>query len=369
MMAPMKKIGIRFLMALCAVALAGAAWACGEESGSRISPPAVGSISTPTTLPKTTATMTYTTPVETSSVPQNLSQTTPAASEGLDGLLAGFSVEREYAHIEELASDAYQGRKTGSAGASAAAGYISDHFSALGLEPWSELGLPGYGHAFTGAGLSDQNVIGVIRGTAPAAEAQFIILAAHHDHLGVSAAGAVFNGADDNAAGVAALIEAATIIRGSGLQPRQNIVLCSFSGEEQGQYGSQALGALITDSGLADRVMMINIDGIGATGGSYFGVWDEGAVNAAPVVAALQTAGALLGEQVVEEGTDIGSDAQSFDWQFGIPAVTVDWNWGQDETAFHPYYHTVDDDAVYINKTALSSATRVAIAGLWLLSN
>ena len=364
----MKNICLKLLVALGIAACPAVLWACAGESGSRISPPAGGSIA-PRGAGENDPYGDRSRAGGNRHLPGNDNSLTAPDTTGLDAVLAGFSVEREYAHIAELASDAYQGRLTGSAGARAAEAYISDNFSALGLAPWSELGLTGYGESFTQAGLADQNVIGVMRGSAPAAQAQFIVLAAHHDHLGISPSGAVFNGADDNAAGVAALIEAATIIRQSGLRPRQNIVFCSFSGEEEGDYGSEALGALIATSGLADRVAMINIDGIGATGGSYFGVWDEGALNAAPVVKALQTAGALLGEQVVEEGTDIGSDAQSFDWQYGIPAVTVDWNWGQDESTFHPYYHTVDDDTVYISKNALSSATRVAITGLWLLAN
>lgn len=279
-----------------------------------------------------------------------------------DALLAQFSLERILGDITELASDEYRGRKTGSAGAEAAAAYIISRFSSLGLEPWPALGPSSYKQHFALGGQEDDNIIGIIPGTGPG----YIILAAHYDHLGVSADGQVYNGADDNAAGVAAIMEAARVIRGSGMKPSRSIVFCAFSGEEQGQFGAQALGALITSSGLAGSVEMINIDGIGATGGSYFGVWDEGALNAAPLVSALELAGEHLGIPVKEEGTDIGSDAQPFDWQFGIPAVTVDWSWGQDETAFHPYYHTVNDDPQYISRDALAQATRVAITGLWL---
>lgn len=279
-----------------------------------------------------------------------------------DSILALFSPERELGDIAELASDKYLGRKTGSAGAEAAAAYIATRFSSLGLEPWSALGLDSYRQSFTLGGVADDNLIGVIPGTGSG----YVIIAAHYDHLGVSADGQVYNGADDNAAGVAAVLEAARVVRDSRMKPRRGIVFCAFSGEEQGQYGAQALGALISSKGLEASVEMINIDGIGATGGSYFGVWDEGAANAAPVVSALKLAGNHLGIAVREEGTDIGSDAQPFDWQFGIPAVTVDWDWGQDESAFHPYYHTVNDDPQHISPEALAQATRVAITGLWL---
>lgn len=268
------------------------------------------------------------------------------------------------AWIAELASDRYEGRRTGSAGARAAASYISSQFMSLGLIPWPAVSPGSYQQHFAVAGLEGDNVIGVIPGTDPGGS--YVILAGHYDHLGLDPSGQAFNGADDNAAGVAALLETARIIKQLGLTPGKTIVFCAFSGEEQGEYGARALGSAITSAGLAGNVEMINIDGIGATGGSYFGVWDEGAAEAAPLVRTLQQAGQYLQTTVREEGTDIGSDAQPFNWQFGIPAVTVDWDWGSDPSTFHPYYHTIYDDADKIDSVALERATKVAMAGLWL---
>lgn len=282
----------------------------------------------------------------------------------IDAILSQYSPDRQFAHLQTLSSDSYQGRRAGTAGAEAAADYISTQFSGLGLAPWSALGLGSYSQPFTAAGLDSANIIGVLPGSNP--NGPFIILAAHYDHLGVDANGAVFNGADDNAAGVAALLETARIFQNLNLKTSKTVVFCAFSGEEQGQLGAAALGQLITNAGLAGSVEMINIDGIGATGGSYFGVWDEGNPDAAPLVAALLESGRYLGIPVREEGTDIGSDAQTFDWQFGIPAVTVDWNWGNDTYAFHPYYHTIYDDPENIDRPVLANATKVAIVGLWI---
>lgn len=283
--------------------------------------------------------------------------------EEINEILTEYSVDRQFAHINKLASDSYQGRLSGSAGARAAADYISAKFSQLGLKPWTAAGLGSFKQPFAVAGVSSENIIGVLPGKNPGA---FIILGAHYDHLGVDASGAVYNGADDNAAGVAALLEAAEILDNLGLTPQKNIIFCAFSGEEQGQLGATALGQRLTEAGLAASVEMINIDGIGATGGNYFGIWDEGSTAAAPIVNALKEAGLLLGVPVREEGTDIGSDAQPFDWKFGIPAVTVDWHWGKDTYAYHPYYHSVSDDADKISRPALSQATKVSIVGLWI---
>ncbi|MBE0429774.1 MAG: M20/M25/M40 family metallo-hydrolase [Thermoleophilia bacterium] len=339
------------MVILVGVVASGAA-GCGGERGSRMvtmEPPQIPASET------VSAAAAYRLPASPSTAEKSTDRL-------LGPVLAAYSLERQFAHIEELASDRYQGRRTGSAGARAAASYISAEFATLGLKPWSEIGLDGFSHNFSLGGFSDDNIIGVLPGTGSG----YVILAAHYDHLGIDSSGSVFNGADDNAAGVAAMLEAARIISQTGMHPVKNVVFCAFSGEEQGQLGASALGALISSRGLAGSVEMINIDGIGAVGGSYFGIWDQGAVNTGPLVASLREAADRLGAPVREEGTDVGSDARPFVWQFGIAAVTVDWHWGTDESEFHPYYHTVDDTPEKINQDVLAQASKVAIGGLWL---
>jgi hypothetical protein len=282
----------------------------------------------------------------------------------IEAILAAYSFEQEFSHLVELASDKYKGRRAGDAGARAAADYIFRQFSNVGLKPWVAAGLGSYTQHFSIGEIDSDNIIGMIPGTSP--QESYIILGAHYDHLGLDVNGNVFNGADDNAAGVAAMLEAARIFQRLNLKPKKTIVFCAFSGEEEKSLGAISLGQLLVSKGLAQNTEIINIDGIGATGGSYFGVWDEGTPAAAPLVQALKSAGHYLGTPVKEEGTDIGSDAQSLAWQFHIPAVTVDWSWGQDESFFHPYYHTIYDDADKIDKNVLAKATKVAIIGLWL---
>lgn len=285
-------------------------------------------------------------------------------SRDMSRLLSALDIDRESTHLYTLAADEYQGRETGTAGARAAAAYISGQFASLGLEPWTAVGLQSYSHPFTASGVSDVNIIGTIPGSDPASG--YVILAAHYDHLGLDGNGNAFNGADDNAAGVAAVIESASVFRQTGIRTKKTIVFCVFSGEEIDQLGSTALGRQIVSAGLGNSVEMINIDGIGATGGGYFGVWDEGFAGAAPIVEAINQAGQALGIPVVEEGTDIGSDAQPFDWQFSIPAVTVDWDWGSDPSVWHPYYHTIYDDPANIDQNVFAQATKMALVSTWL---
>ena len=281
-----------------------------------------------------------------------------------DELLAAYSLDSEFSYLTTVASSTYQGRRTGSAGARAAAAYIASEFSKLGLSPWTDAGLTTYLQHFTASGLESDNVVGILPGATTSGS--YVIIGSHYDHLGLDSNGRPFNGADDNAAGVAAVLEMARIFQQTGIRPAKTIVFCAFSGEEEGTLGSAALGRQLVNAGLDRNVEMINIDGIGATGGSYFGVWDEGAANAAPLVATLEQAGQMLGTPVRAEGTDIGSDAQPFDWMYSIPAVTVDWSWGDDPSPWHPYYHTIYDTPDKINQAVLTQATKVALLGLWL---
>ena len=279
-------------------------------------------------------------------------------------LLGAYSLDSEFSWLTAVASSNYQGRKAGSAGARAAAAYIASQFSQLGLSPWKDAGLGDYLEPFSSGGLESDNVIGILPGSTN--PGSYVIIGSHYDHLGLDSSGRPFNGADDNAAGVAAVLEMARIFQQTGIRPAKTVVFCAFSAEEEGMLGSAALGRQLVNAGLDKKTEMINIDGIGATGGSYFEVWDEGAANAAPLVNTMQTADQLLGTPVEAAGTDIGSDAQPFDWDYSIPAVTVDWSWGQDPSPWHPYYHTIYDTPDKIDKTVLAQATRIALVGFWL---
>jgi hypothetical protein len=82
-----------------------------------------------------------------------------------------------------------------------------------------------------------RNVIGMIRGSDPALRDEAIVLGAHLDHLGRSG-DTVYPGADDNASGVAALLEIAKAFAASGHPPRRTIVFAFWTGEEEGHLGS-----------------------------------------------------------------------------------------------------------------------------------
>jgi hypothetical protein len=82
-----------------------------------------------------------------------------------------------------------------------------------------------------------RNVIGSIRGSDPALRDEAIIIGAHMDHLGRSG-DTVYPGADDNASGVAALLEIARAFAASGHAPRRTMIFAFWTGEEEGHLGS-----------------------------------------------------------------------------------------------------------------------------------
>lgn len=83
-----------------------------------------------------------------------------------------------------------------------------------------------------------KNVIGILPGTN---RDEVVILSAHYDHLGLTreASDKVFNGANDNASGVASVLEAAQLIKGLGVTPKRTLVFMAFFGEERGLLGSR----------------------------------------------------------------------------------------------------------------------------------
>lgn len=154
-----------------------------------------------------------------------------------------------------IASDSLMGRRTGSEGAYKAARYISSEFSRIGLAAadgstrpvayqqffdFSEHALDSSKHEQTHA----MNVAGFIRGSDPKLRDQYVVLGAHYDHLGMGgpfaldSVHAIHYGADDNGSGTTGLLEIAEHLAQTHARPKRSILFLSFSGEEEGLFGS-----------------------------------------------------------------------------------------------------------------------------------
>lgn len=100
--------------------------------------------------------------------------------------------------------------------------------------------------AVTRTQVESQNVAGLLRGSDPARRDEFVVLSAHLDHVGVGApvnGDAIYNGAMDNASGIAAILEVAARLRASGERPARSLLFLAVTGEEKGELGSRYFAA------------------------------------------------------------------------------------------------------------------------------
>jgi hypothetical protein len=169
------------------------------------------------------------------------------------------------AHEHFLASDALQGRGSATANELLAAEYIASELEQYGIKPGAGTGyiqtvqadvdlakLPldkmpaqtsrAFKNAVQDGKLTTRNVIGVLPGSDPKLKKQVILLSAHMDHMGVIPEEAlngdsIFNGADDDASGVAAVLELARSLAGS--KPKRTVMFVLFGSEELGGYGAK----------------------------------------------------------------------------------------------------------------------------------
>ena len=166
--------------------------------------------------------------------------------EALAYLAPVFSKDRMLSHINFLASKDLKGRGLGTAELDKAADYIADLYKKYGLKPIDDSYFQEFKYKFKDKGkLKLRNVIGIILGTDSELKESPVVLSAHYDHLGLGwpdvhpgDEGKIHFGADDNASGVAILLEIAKSL-GKSFKPKRTIIFAAFTGEEAGLIGSR----------------------------------------------------------------------------------------------------------------------------------
>jgi len=139
--------------------------------------------------------------------------------------------------VETLSLDSYEGRKTGTKGAEMARAYLTGRLLEIGLKPYP--GMNSYEQPFEfkgrngGAAIQGKNLIAYVPGKTD----NVIVISAHYDHIGVIN-NEVFNGADDNASGVAGLLQFAKYF--SKNKPNNTLIFALFDAEEMGLQGAKA---------------------------------------------------------------------------------------------------------------------------------
>jgi aminopeptidase YwaD len=168
-------------------------------------------------------------------------------------------------HVYYLASDSLLGRGFGTPQGIQAAGYIAGQFRKAGLEPLNGSYLHPFVYRKGILNITGNNVVGVIPGSDPALKDEYIVLGAHFDHLGWKIEGrdtVVYNGADDNASGSAAIIEIGRNLAESRSSLGRSVAIVAFDGEESGLVGS---GFFLQDSVLppCKIKLMFSLDMVG----------------------------------------------------------------------------------------------------------
>ncbi|WP_395673256.1 M28 family peptidase [Inquilinus sp.] len=241
--------------------------------------------------------------------------------------------------VRVLSADDMEGRGTGTPGIEKARAYLTDRFRQVGIRPFGATYDQAYsGRSRRGAEVSGTNLVGYLPGTGP--EQRYLVVTAHYDHLGIRD-GRIYNGADDNASGTAALLALAEYL---GQHPtRHPVIFAAFSGEELGMMGSEGF-VRTPPVPLSAIAVNINMDMVSRSAGNeinVLGTWHYPFLR--PWLEPLSgRAGApkmVFGHDAPEPKKDdwtLRSDHAPFH-QAGIPFVTF----GSND---HPDYHRPTDD-------------------------
>ena len=138
-------------------------------------------------------------------------------------------------HIKILSSDAFEGRRTGTLGAEKAKEHIIKKLKTFeNIQPLTEAYQQPFSFTTREKEYKGVNILGVIKGTQNPEE--HIVISAHYDHEGIKN-NQIYNGADDDASGVAALFAFAEYFEKH--PPKHSVILAAFDGEELGLAGSR----------------------------------------------------------------------------------------------------------------------------------
>lgn len=316
-------------------------------------------VSSPMTIAITDATSSHQVQSNSKSTLTVLSKPLLKRTHALAELPPVFSQTRMMNDIAFLAAEDMKGRGLGSKELDRAAEYIANEFEKAGLQPAGDHGL-GYLQQWTadvgkppGKTLL-KNVIGVLPGVNEKFSKESIIISAHYDHLGLGwpdvhtgDEGKVHPGADDNASGVAVMLELARQIVHKW-QPQRSIIFIAFTGEESKHKGStyyvNSKHRYPTDKVFA----VLNLDTVGRLGKQPVTVFGTG--SATELIHVFRGAGFVTGVNVNAVNKDFGASDQKPFLEAGIPAVQL-------FASAHADFHRPTD---VIDKIDSAGLTRVA---------
>ena len=261
--------------------------------------------------------------------------------------------EKMLGHIRLLTASEMEGRGNGSEGLARAVNWLRDRFTEMGLEPAAPDGSFIDRWSVTndqGESLKLENVLGMIPGTDPSLSEKPVVVMAHIDHLGrgwpdvrSGNEGKLHPGADDNASGVAVLVETARKLKRT-VRPLRPILFVATSGEEWGLKGSQRLVSGGCAIPLVEALTAISVDAVGRfEEGSLLVL---GAGTATEWVHIVRGVGFTTGIKATSVNDDPGGSDHVIFHRLGIPGVQL-------TTGAHEDFHRPSDTAEKINGDGL----------------
>lgn len=248
-----------------------------------------------------------------------------------------FDAQKLKADVDWLASPAREGRGIGTRGLDAAADFLAERFAQLGLSPLASdaTGTGRFFQSFSLAGENGQpvtvkNVIGIVPGTNAAFARQALVVSAHYDHLGfgwpdarAGAKGQLHPGADDNASGVAVLLELARLT--AKAKPERTVIFAAFTGEEAGLAGSRHYVQAAKNPGAAFPLSMhmadLNLDTVGRLQGGKVAIFGAGSAREWPFI--FGGASAVTGVPTNPVTKDVDASDHTAFVEAGVPAVQL----------------------------------------------
>jgi hypothetical protein len=270
--------------------------------------------------------------------------------------------------VRLLSADDMEGRDTGAPGGERARAYIVSRLDALGVAPAGMGRLqPFEARGRTREGIktfNGTNIIGQIPGTRVGG--RYIVVTAHYDHVGVND-GQVFNGADDNASGVATMLALAAELKRQA--PEHSVLFVALDGEERGLLGATHF-VEAPPVPLESISLNLNFDmtARAETDGKLWvtGTWQNPTLR--PILDPIPADGAVA----LAFGKDTPQDAGEDNWveasdhaafyRAGIPFLYLGVN-------YHPDYHRPTDDFERITPSVFISATDLSIAAFRALDH
>ena len=296
-----------------------------------------------------------------------------------------------------LASDSLEGRLTGSPGYAEAADFVAVEMESYGLQPaFAEGGFfqsvpltrvrdaRGRERMVLGGSeipsgvtvldsLVDVNVGGILWGSNPDLENQVVVVSAHLDHLGkrpprpdtpAEAEGdSIYNGADDDASGVAGVLEVARSMAQDGPGER-TVLFLVVTGEEMGILGSRWYvqhPVFPLDQTVAD----LNVEMLGRPGPAYEGAgvgWITGFERSTLGPMLVDAGLRVKPDPFPDRGLFFGSDNIAFAME-GVPAHTLS------SSDLHDDYHTPDDEVDRIDFGSMTTVVETLIDAVRILAD